>query len=299
LNCFISVGQVSHNIQGSHGRINSICKDCWDYILDRATIPAPDQKCFTLRDVSSDNFDAFIEAVKEYNNVQVTSQVTDNNQSIRNHYHLKGKYDAKLSVIYYENGTLLVQGSITLFYVEFVTEILESISSVSSAVIEEVFSITSAGAYVIEKDLDRHFSKLDHIVDSISENFINTSISLANSAVQVDDYGCYTFGVLKALDAILRKRLLEDAPEFVDYGTYFEKDRTDNYHFVSGVATYNSNTRLKGALERGYTFFSKNRHSTFHVDRFNVETSRILNYDDAVNIIKECLVIINNICDNW
>ena len=40
---------------------------------------------------------------------------------------------------------------------------------------------------------------------------INTSINLANSAVKVDDYGCYTFGILKALDAVLRTRLLEDA----------------------------------------------------------------------------------------
>jgi hypothetical protein len=55
----------------------------------------------------------------------------------------------------------------------------------------------------------------------------------------------------------------------------------------------------KQALEQGYSFFNQHRHSTFHVDSFNVETSRTLEYDEAVNIIKDCLVIINNICNNW
>ena len=50
---------------------------------------------------------------------------------------------------------------------------------------------------------------------------------------------------------------------------------------------------------RGRPFFNQHRHSTFHVDSFNVETSRTLEYDEAVNIIKDCLVIINNICNNW
>ena len=29
LNCFITGGQVSHNIQGKNGTLNGICKDCW------------------------------------------------------------------------------------------------------------------------------------------------------------------------------------------------------------------------------------------------------------------------------
>ena len=41
----------------------------------------------------------------------------------------------------------------------------------------------------------------------------------------VDDYGCYTFGIMKALDGLISKRLLEDAPDFKDYGTYFERGK--------------------------------------------------------------------------
>ncbi len=51
---------------------------------------------------------------------------TDKSPNILNQYHLKGKYDAKVSVIFYNNGTLMVQGCITSFYVEFITEVLHS-----------------------------------------------------------------------------------------------------------------------------------------------------------------------------
>ena len=34
LNCFITGGQVSHNIQGKNGTLNGICKDCWELELN-------------------------------------------------------------------------------------------------------------------------------------------------------------------------------------------------------------------------------------------------------------------------
>lgn len=123
LNCFITGGQVSHNIQGKNGTLNGICKDCWEYIVEQTAIPDMDQKCFKLKGVRSDDFDTLISAVKEYNNVVVSEVNTDKSPNIRNQYHLKGKYDAKVSVIFYNNGTLMVQGCITSFYVEFITEV--------------------------------------------------------------------------------------------------------------------------------------------------------------------------------
>lgn len=299
LNCFITGGQVSHNIQGKNGTLNGICKDCWEYIVKQTAIPDMDQKCFKLKGVRSDDFDTLISAVKEYNNVVVSEVNTDKNPNIRNQYHLKGKYDAKVSVIFYNNGTLMVQGCITSFYVEFITEVLQAISSIPSEAIEGVFAIQARAGYALDNDLSKYIGNREHIDGSVIENFINTSINLANSAVKVDDYGCYTFGILKALDAVLRTRLLEDAPDFDEYGTYFQKNNSGAYCFKSGIGTYDNNLHLKQALERGYSFFNQHRHSTFHVDSFNVETSRTLEYDEAVNIIKDCLVIINNICNNW
>lgn len=298
LNCFISGGQVSYNIQG-HAHLKGICEECWNAIFRNTSIPCPDKKSFTARGIDEEDFDALIEVLSESGEVEIVAVNTDNNPAIRNQYHLKGKYDAKVSVIFYHNGTLFLQGAVTAFYIEIITEVMEAISSVSAEVVEDFFAIQPLVGCVIEKDLDKHFTKTENIEGSILEDFLKTSIVLANSGVVVDDYGCYTFGIMKALDGLISKRLLEDAPDFKDYGTYFEKCDDGNYHFLKGVGTYNSNLSLKRALEKAYGFYNKNRHSTFHVDRRNLETSRTLSYDEAVNIIKDGLVIMNELCNNW
>ena len=173
---------------------------------------------------------------------------------------------------------------------------METISSVPTEVMEDFLAIQPLVGCVIEKDLNKHFTKTENIEGSILEDFLKTSIALANSGVVVDDYGCYTFGIMKALDGLISKRLLEDAPDFKDYGTYFERGKDGNYHFLENVGTYNGNPSLKRALEKAYDFYNKNRHTTFHIDRRNLETSRTLYYDEAVNIIKDGLVIIHDLC---
>lgn len=298
LNCYICAGQVSYSIQGK-AHLKGVCEECWNAIYQNTLIPCPDKKTFTAKGISEDDFDTFIEMLSESGEIEITTVNTDNNSTIRNQYHLKGKYDAKVSIIFYNNGTLFLQGAITAFYIELITEVMETISSVPSEVMEDFLAIQPSVGCVIEKDLNKHITKTENIEGTILEGFIKTSIALANSGVAVDDYGCYTFGIMKALDGLISKRLLEDAPDFNDYGTYFEKGKDGNYYFLENVGTYNSNPSLKRALEKAYDFYNKNRHTTFHVDRRNLETSRILYYDEALNIINDGLVIINNLCTNW
>ena len=298
LNCFISGGQVSCSTQGK-AKLKGICEECWNVILQNASIPCPDKKAFTAKGISLEDFDTFMDMLSESEEIEVTPINTDNNSAIRNQYHLKGKYDAIVSIIFYNNGTLFLQGAVTAFYIELITEVMETISSVPSEVMEDFLSIQPSVGCIIEKDLNKHFTKIENIEGSILEDFLKTSITLANSGVVVDDYGCYTFGIMKALDGLISKRILEDAPDFRDYGTYFEKGSDGYFHFSKNVGTYDNQPSLKRALERAYDFYNKNRHTTFHVDRMNLETSRTLYYDEAVNIIKDGLVIMNDLCTNW
>lgn len=298
LNCYIVNGQVSINIQGKNGPLKNLCNECWEYIVSNTSLPDEGNKCFKLKDVTHDDFDTFIAVLKDYDNIVISQVNSDNNKNLLAHYLLKGKYNAKVSVNYYNNGTLFVQGALTPFFIELVTETLQTISNVPNESIEEVFSIDSRAPHIFEDDLSNIFEKLDHIQGSVVETFINTSIRLANTAVPVPDYGCYTFGILKAIDALIVSRIIEDAGDFDDYGTYFHRVN-GKYCFKDGVGLFDHSPKLKSVLERGYSFFHRNRHTTFHVDQPNIETSRVLSYDDAINIIKEAIVIINDICKNW
>lgn len=112
------------------------------------------------------------------------------------------------------------------------------------------------------------------------------------------DYGCHTFGLMKAIDALLRKRMQEDGPLNGSYYQRFQEQADGTYCFSDSIITYNDNIALKNALEDAYTFYHKHRHTTFHVDDM-IESSRILNFDEALDIVHEGLSIINRICNNW
>ncbi|MCS2966177.1 type II toxin-antitoxin system RnlA family toxin [Bacteroides ovatus] len=58
------------------------------------------RKSFTAKGISEEDFDAFIDVLSESDEIEITTVNTDNNPAIRNQYHLKGKYDAKVSIIF-------------------------------------------------------------------------------------------------------------------------------------------------------------------------------------------------------
>ena len=298
LNCFITGGQVSHNIQGST-QLKSICDDCWNYIVQNTSIPCHDIKVFKVNEINPNDFDIFIGILSEREDLEINAKDTKNNDKIRNHYILKGKYGAKISIILYFNGTLLIQGRVTSFFLEVITEAMGCFSSYTSNEMEELLSIQPMVTSVVEEDLSKCVQKIEHISGSRVEGFLKSSIALVNSGVRVDDYGCYSFGILKAIDFLLAERIMEDAPCFKNYGDYFVKVGNGRFHILSNIIIFDNNLRLKGALEKAYNFYHTNRHTTFHVDYGNLETSRILTYDDAVSIVREGLDIINEICNNW
>ena len=105
--------------------------------------------------------------------------------------------------------------------------------------------------------------------------------------------------MLRSIEGILKLRLLQAVPPFNDFGDYFEKNKaTNTFRFRSTCTLYDAEPSLKRAMEHAYTFFNTNRHSTFHVDDM-IDTTRVLDYSEAMSIIEESFININAICDNW
>lgn len=298
LNCFIMSGQVSHNVQGSNPKLNEVGEACWNYILDNTKLPDISKKAFSARNIRNDDFDVLMQIMSENPDINV-SQVGQSAESpVRNLYHLTGKYNARLTVTFYKNGTLMVQGPYSAFFIEFINEAIQAISNVPIQAIEEVVSVGNPTTIVIDPDLSIHIKDLTHVAGSVVEVFLKTSIVLVNNPIKLGDYGCFSFGALKALDAIMRSRIQEGMGDFEKYGDVFSFGADNAHHFNRSGAVFDSTPHLKDALEKAYSYFRLQRHTSFHVDPA-VESSRLVSYDDAVNITRECLVLINRICDNW
>lgn len=293
---YISGGQVSYQVQTGNQAIRTVGEKCWGYILEHTILSNVNAKWFTARDVENELFDLFISSLEE-DYIVTEKEITAD--TIRDSYLVEGSYGACLSIILYNNGTLNIQGRVTPLFVEIISKAVDDLVIEPEKVKDDFLAIEQAKAYELDPDLHAHINNTVQIDGSKLETMIRTSIQLANSAIELDDYCCYTHSILRALEGLIRKRLMEEEINaFDNIGDFFKKE-DKNYIFKDEITRYDGIPALKGSLEEAYDFYNKNRHSISHVDKANIEASKMMDYDDAVDVIQECLKKINKLCNNW
>lgn len=295
LNLYYSKGRVSYSAQG---RMKEKAEECWEYIKQQTSLPNTEHKTFTIKDVAEDDFQGYKKCLEEYESYIVEDmEFLDSNVISR--FKVTGKYDATIVFTYYKNGTLYLQGTMSSLFLSLIVETLPVITTIPSDIIKEVMSNSTTMPIVIEEDLGKNIENLNPIEGSVIEKMILSSIQLVNSAVPIEDYGCFVLGILKATDALMSKKLVEiSGAPFDSYGTYLESnDGHITYHFKKPILDFNP--KLKKSIEKAYAYYIDKRTASFHIDRTAIETSTILSYDAAVEIVEESLKHINNICKNW
>ena len=300
-NCFITVyykqnGLTSISYQ-SPKKLQQLGQRCIDFIIDKSSLPDTLHKSFTIRDSKVEQYPFFKEAIKE---VLSITEVEIKDKSVNERIQVADKSGATLTLTLYNNGTLFFQGRITPLFVTLIGFALEWMVKDESLKLENCIDLHNM---VVAFDENPCAHIRNHTIfqneAEILLRLIRTSLQLANSGIVVSDYSCYTFDILRSIEGLIKYRLLLDVPPFDDFGDFFEKDRrTNTYKFHATCTIYDSYPNLKRALEHSYTFFNSNRHSTFHVDE-QLDTTRILDYSEAISIIEESLNLINEICDNW
>lgn len=286
-------GLVSINIQGSE-KIASLCEACRNYVIQRTAIPNTIQKTFTIHKSKADNLDYFKE---ELNSHGLSLILADSKSPIHERAEISDSHGTKVSYTLYNNGTFLLQGNVCSLFLVIMTEALNWLVDKDENV---------AQAISFDNTTHRFEEKIEKLVpnlgksgdtDGVLERMILTSVSLFNSGVIVEDYGCYTFGVLKALEGILKLRLSEDLGIIDKLGEHFSYDQTSHKHHI-GANVYDDNIELKKAINKAYNIWVSSRHATFHADE-QISTSTLLSYEQAHEIFIESIEVINNICNNW
>ena len=293
---YISGGQVSYQVQTGNQTIRTILEKCWLHIFENTKLPNIDAKSFSAKNIEAELFDCFIEDLRKQYNI-IEKDIT--NITIRNQYLISGEYGACLSVIYYKNGTLYIQGRITPLFVRIISEVIEELAPDPKYVKDIFLAIEPEKEVLIDTDLSKHITKMVHISGSKIEAMIKTSIQLVNYAWPLDDYCCFTHSILRALEGLIRKRLMEDSIDTFDNIGEFFQDKDNMFKFKDEITRFDDIPALKNSLEEAYDFYNKNRHAISHVDKANIEASKMMNYDDAVDVINECLKRINRLCNNW
>lgn len=294
LTLYYTGGQVSASPQG---RMAQKAEELWEYIRENSLMPNVDHKIFVLRDIDRDDFSTYIECLTEDGNLTIT-QLENKDPNAAYRYEILNKYGARLTLTYYTNGTVLMQGLVTGLFINMIIETITTISTIPHTVLNEILSIDNAPPAVIDPDLSKHISNLLPISGTLVERCINSSITLINSAKPLDEYSSYTFGILRGLDGLIGERIKRvTGVPFPSYGTYFDTHDKINYYIKT--TDFDHIPIVKSLLEKAYTYLFKYRNNTFHVNRVTMEASMELTYDEAYDVIKETLTIIDELCNNW
>ena len=237
LKCFIVQGQVSFQIQGKP-TMKKIIEDCRDAIICNTKLEIANKKSYSLKEIEEADFLAFVEAfVGEYCNKVEKKEI--NNDSIRYCYKLFGKYKDELNLSYYKNGTVFAQGKVIPIMLEFILNCTTLLSG--NDVINElkaVLSIENEKFEIFDNNLQKYITINYDKIEGKLETFLRSSMLLANNVIELPDYSSYCYSCLRALEGVLKKRIIEEAGAFTDFGDYFER-KNDNWELmdISAILT--------------------------------------------------------------
>lgn len=292
--CYIIKGQVSFQVQGKQ-KMSSLCEECKEHIIKTTKLELANRKSYTLRNIQEDDFVACMEALNELGYTTTEKEISDDR--IKHSYKIRGKYNDELTIHYYTNGTLLSQGKITPLFLDFIVQCTYLLST--NDTVEELrslLSIENSETIILDKDLRFHIPDNYDKIEGKLETFLNTSLLLINNVIALPDYSSFCYSALRALEGIIKKRIIEESGSFNDFGDYFEKEK--GKHVLKSSSRPFSNDLTSQSIENAYDYLYRNRHPLFHVDD-SIETSRVLTYDESVEITRKCLNLVSDLCRNW
>ena len=262
------------------------------------------RKNFSLsfKDVSNEYFSLLLEFLQE--DLQATI-LEDSLSGAQRLVKIKGQFDDVITITYYQNKTVRLQGKPLNLYIEIKLFFYEILS------FEQVVQ-KEAETYEIDLDVNEIRFELEAYLptayDFLEEKLrkiITPSLSLVKLEIQLEDYSSFVYPVLRGLEGYIRQLLLqkgkEDGVKKVNkLGSLFVEDG-NNYSRLQEFAKLDIGCDdTFNAIEKSYNFWKVHRNGLFHVDRpiemariiFKKEASEAL-INEALNIIEETYREIN------
>ena len=156
---------------------------------------------------------------------------------------------------------------------------------------------------ILKERIPNAYDKLDEEIKKI----LSPSISLSNSNIEVEEYSCYVFPVLKGLEALLLKLLLNKsilidhaAPKgsgkYKNFGAIFEKDNNSQiFKLRSNFKNIISDSVYELCVEDIYNYIVGSRHVYFHANQILMLTRMIFDKSEADAILSDVFELIENI----
>lgn len=248
-------------------------------------------RTYSIRKLPKEWAEKIVEYLSSLRNVTVEEHSIDT-MPIHKSYMFTSKIGDKLTINVYQTGTLTLQGKPAYLYGEAISflsycndvsidDIVDSINSFHNVNIK-----TSEVRNDMEVLMPRAYGNIDEMIFKL----LSPSISLRKVNIDLEDYSCYTFPALRALEGYLKYLFgLKGITIGYTFGNIFNGDvLTPPIADRIGDRTYQSE------LERLYVYFKGNRHVIFHSTQILIGTKLIEDKHEADEIINTVINLIES-----
>lgn len=214
----------------------------------------------------------------------------------RTEYVLTSKYGDRLIINRYENGTLVLQGKPAYIYGEAITFLSYCKEVTIEDIVESISEINKVSVNTDDVNGDlKGLLKYSYTgIDSVIIKLLSPSVALRKVSIELDDYSCFAFPALRALEGYIKWLLLQKGVKVGDtFGGIF-----NGYDLTPHAKCLIGDSNFEAEVERVFKFFKDNRHVHFHTEQILIGTTLIENRSEADTIINEVIELIDSSYEN-
>lgn len=211
-------------------------------------------------------------------------------------YQYVGKIGDKITLKYFQNKRLQIQGKPAFLYQE-VACFLSPFFPFDEVVKNQAeFYSVNIRPEEIRKEMKELLPSAYNILGENLKKILAGSLALQKIDIDLEDYSSFVFPALKTLEGVIKEILLsngvpdERVEKFGDLFGYNGIQRKYVYSNLNGAMI--NDGAVKVALGDLYTYYNRNRHRLFHVEAVDAATSIIETKQQADQIISKVLELI-------
>lgn len=248
-----------------------------------------ENKTCSLKKLPLDWSEKLIKYLSELENVTVYSNIIETHPKHTEYIFISTIGD-RLVINKYDNGTIVLQGKPAYIF----SEAISFISYCNEITLDDIVSSVNIVHNIDIKVSDVHneleillknaYSNIDPVIIKI----LSPSLSLKKIAMEMEDYSCFVFPALRALEGYIKFLLgLKSIPVGHTFANIFS-----GYSLTVDAIKKVSDATYQNELERLYKYFRDNRHVHFHTEQVLVGTTLIENRIEADSIVNDVIELI-------
>lgn len=284
---FNNNGTTTITPTGSNLEISSVVKAL---IEERCTFSGGEQgKTYSIKTLPKEWSEKIVNYLKTLDGV-VTEATSVETAPAHDSYVFTSKIGDKLTVNLYKTGTLTLQGKPAYLYGEAISFLSYCKDISVDDIVDSIntFHNVSVKTSEVRNDMEVLMPRAYGNIDEMILKLLSPSISLRKVNIELEDYSCYTFPALRALEGYIKYLL---GLKGVNVGNTFGGVFSGTTLCPSAVTMVNDAT-YQNELERLFAYFKGNRHVLFHTEQVLIGTRLIEDKHEADEIINTVINLI-------